>query len=162
MAYLHARREKLGGYLPARTDTSEALAPPSAEAFAKFALEANGKEMSTTVAYVRMVGTLLRDKAIGNRLVPIIADEARTFGMADLFRQIGIYSPIGQLYQPEDAAQLSYYKEAVEGQILEEASTRRARSLPGSRRRPAIRRTASRCCRCTSITRCSASSAWAT
>src|SRR5213075_924558 len=88
--------------------------------FAKFALEANGKEMSTTVAFVRMVGQLLRDKALAPRIVPIIADEARTFGMADLFRQIGIYSPIGQLYQPEDAAQLSYYKEAVEGQILEE------------------------------------------
>src|SRR5947207_713297 len=71
MAYLHARREKLGGYLPARADTSESLVPPPAEAFAKFALEANGKDMSTTVAYVRMVGTLLRDKSIGKRLVPI-------------------------------------------------------------------------------------------
>jgi len=120
MAYLHARRDKLGGYLPARSAACEPLATPAAEAFAKFALEANGKEMSTTVAYVRMVGQLLRDPAIAKRLVPIIADEARTFGMADLFRQIGIYSPIGQLYQPEDAAQLSYYKEAVEGQILEE------------------------------------------
>jgi pyruvate dehydrogenase E1 component len=120
MAYLHARREKLGGYLPARTEACEPVATPGVEEFAKFALEANGKEMSTTVAYVRMVGALLRDKALGRRLVPIIADEARTFGMADLFRQIGIYSPIGQLYQPEDSAQLSYYKEAVEGQILEE------------------------------------------
>jgi len=91
-----------------------------ARTFAKFALEAAGKEMSTTVAFVRMVGQLLRDAALGKRIVPIIADEARTFGMADLFRQIGIYSPIGQLYQPEDQAQLSYYKEAVEGQILEE------------------------------------------
>jgi len=120
MAYLHARREKLGGYLPARAATTEPLATPEASVFAKFALEANGKEMSTTVAYVRMVGQLLKDKVLGPRLVPIIADEARTFGMADLFRQIGIYSPIGQLYQPEDSAQLSYYKEAVEGQILEE------------------------------------------
>src|SRR5258705_637190 len=120
MAYLHARRDKLGGYLPARSVACEPVATPAADAFAKFALEANGKEMSTTVAYIRMVGQLLRDPAIGKRLVPIIADEARTFGMADLFRQIGIYSPIGQLYQPEDAAQLSYYKEAVEGQILEE------------------------------------------
>jgi pyruvate dehydrogenase E1 component len=76
--------------------------------------------MSTTVAFVRMVGALLKDAAIGKRIVPIIADEARTFGMADLFRQIGIYSPIGQLYQPEDREQLSYYKEAVNGQILEE------------------------------------------
>jgi pyruvate dehydrogenase E1 component len=120
MAYLHARREKLGGYLPARLAKSESLATPGATAFAKFALEAAGKEMSTTVAYVRMVGQLLKDPVLGKRLVPIIADEARTFGMADLFRQIGIYSPIGQLYQPEDSAQLSYYKEAVEGQILEE------------------------------------------
>jgi len=120
MAYLHARRGKLGGYLPARIGKSEPLETPDAEAFAKFALEAAGKEMSTTVAYVRMVGSLLRDRALGKRLVPIIADEARTFGMADLFRQIGIYSPFGQLYQPEDSAQLSYYKEATDGQILEE------------------------------------------
>jgi pyruvate dehydrogenase E1 component len=120
MAYLHARRGKLGGYLPARSAKCEPVATPAADAFAKFALEANGKEMSTTVAYVRMVGSLLRDKALGKRIVPIIADEARTFGMADLFRQVGIYSPIGQLYQPEDSAQLSYYKEAVDGQILEE------------------------------------------
>jgi pyruvate dehydrogenase E1 component len=120
MAYLHSRREKLGGHLPARSAACEALAVPSIESVANFALEAGGKEMSTTVAYVRMAGQLLRDKSIGKRIVPIIADEARTFGMADLFRQIGIYSPIGQLYEPEDAAQLSYYKEAVEGQILEE------------------------------------------
>jgi len=120
MAYLHARREKLGGYLPARSSNVEAIATPAAASFAKFALEANGKEMSTTVAYVRMVQALLRDPALGKRIVPIIADEARTFGMADLFRQIGIYSPIGQLYEPEDQHQLSYYKEAAEGQILEE------------------------------------------
>ncbi len=105
MAYMHARREKLGGYLPARSAKADRIATPEAAAFARFALEANGKEMSTTVAFVRMVGALLRDAAIGKRIVPIIADEARTFGMADLFRQIGIYSPIGQLY---------------EGQILEE------------------------------------------
>jgi pyruvate dehydrogenase E1 component len=120
MAYLHARREKLGGYLPSRTARSESLATPAAAAFAKFALEASGKEMSTTVAYVRMVGALLKDPVLGRRIVPIIADEARTFGMADLFRQIGIYSPIGQLYQPEDQHQLSYYREATDGQILEE------------------------------------------
>jgi pyruvate dehydrogenase E1 component len=120
MVYLHARREKLGGYLPVRTPAAEPLETPAAAAFAKFALEANGKEMSTTVAYVRMVGALLKDAVLGKRLVPIIADEARTFGMADLFRQIGIYSPIGQVYEPEDREQLSYYKEAVNGQILEE------------------------------------------
>jgi pyruvate dehydrogenase E1 component len=120
MAYLHARRGKLGGYLPARSAACEPVPTPEAATFAKFALEAAGKEMSTTVALVRMVGALLKDAALGKRIVPIIADEARTFGMADLFRQIGIYSPIGQLYQPEDQAQLSYYKEATDGQILEE------------------------------------------
>jgi pyruvate dehydrogenase E1 component len=120
MAYLHARREKLGGYLPMRSTRAEPLATPGAAAFAKFALEANGKEMSSTVAYVRMVGALLKDPVLGKRIVPIIADEARTFGMADLFRQIGIYSPIGQLYQPEDQHTLSYYKESTDGQILEE------------------------------------------
>jgi pyruvate dehydrogenase E1 component len=120
MAYLHARREKLGGYLPMRSTKAESLATPGAAAFAKFALEANGKEMSSTVAYVRMVGALLKDPVLGKRIVPIIADEARTFGMADLFRQIGIYSPIGQLYQPEDQHTLSYYKESTDGQILEE------------------------------------------
>jgi pyruvate dehydrogenase E1 component len=120
IAYLHARRAKLGGYLPSRSAKAEPLATPEAASFAKFALEANAKEMSTTVAYVRMVGALLKDSVLGKRIVPIIADEARTFGMADLFRQIGIYSPIGQLYEPEDQHQLSYYKEATDGQILEE------------------------------------------
>src|SRR4051812_15294907 len=116
MAYLHARREKLGGYLPERNTPAAPLQTPAAGAFAKFALEANGKEMSTTVAFVRMVGALLKDTVLGKRLVPIIADEARTFGMADLFRQIGIYAPEGQRYQPEDSAQLSYYKESQDGQ----------------------------------------------
>jgi len=120
MKYLHARRAKLGGYLPARSSACAPLATPTAETFARFALEANGKEMSTTMALVRMLGALLKDSAIGPRVVPIIADEARTFGMADLFRLVGIYSPFGQLYEPEDSGQISYYKEAKNGQILEE------------------------------------------
>jgi pyruvate dehydrogenase E1 component len=120
MKYLHARRAKLGGYLPARSSACEPVAVPALEAFGRFALEANGKEMSTTMAFVRMLGSLLKDAALGPRIVPIIADEARTFGMADLFRQVGIYSPLGQLYEPEDSAQISYYKEAKNGQILEE------------------------------------------
>jgi pyruvate dehydrogenase E1 component len=120
MKYLHARRAKLGGYLPARQRQAEPLATPKADAFAKFALEAAGKEMSTTMAFVRMAGSLLKDPVLGPRIVPIIADEARTFGMADLFRQVGIYAPFGQLYEPEDRDQVSYYKEAVNGQILEE------------------------------------------
>jgi pyruvate dehydrogenase E1 component len=120
MKYLHARRAKLGGYMPARSTACEPVPTPPVEAFARFALEANGKEMSTTMALVRMLGALLKDAAIGPRVVPIIADEARTFGMADLFRQIGIYAPLGQLYEPEDSAQISYYKESKSGQILEE------------------------------------------
>jgi pyruvate dehydrogenase E1 component len=123
MKYLLARRAKLGGALPARADACEPLAVPPLESFAKFALHANGREMSTTMAFVRMVGGLLKDAQLGKRIVPIIADEARTFGMADLFRQIGIYSPHGQLYEPEDHDQVSYYKEARNGQILEEGIT---------------------------------------
>jgi pyruvate dehydrogenase E1 component len=120
MKYLHARRDKLGGYLPVRDPSSPAIGTPDAPAFARFALEANGKEMSTTMAFVRMLSALLKDRELGPRIVPIIADEARTFGMADLFRAVGIYSPVGQLYEPEDQSQISYYKEAKNGQILEE------------------------------------------
>jgi len=123
MKYLHGRRAKLGGYLPARSAQCEPVAVPAIESFAKFALEAGGREMSTTMAFVRMAGALLKDKVLGPRIVPIIADEARTFGMADLFRQVGIYSPVGQLYEPEDHDQVSYYKEAINGQILEEGIT---------------------------------------
>ncbi len=120
MKYLHARRTKLGGYLPVRDAACPPLATPEAPAFGRFALEANGKEMSTTMAFVRMLSALLKERELGARIVPIIADEARTFGMADLFRSVGIYSPVGQLYEPEDSAQISYYKEAKNGQILEE------------------------------------------
>src|SRR5512137_501536 len=120
MKYLHGARSKLGGYLPSRDATSDALTPPAIDAFARFALQAGGKEMSTTMAFVRMLSALLKDRDLGPRVVPIIADEARTFGMADLFRQIGIYSPVGQLYQPEDSTQISFYREATDGQILEE------------------------------------------
>ena len=103
MAYLHARREKLGGYLPARARPARAARHARRRRRSRSSRSRpRGKEMSTTVAFVRMVGALLRDAALGKRVVPIIADEARTFGMADLFRQIGIYSPIGQLYEPED------------------------------------------------------------
>ena len=85
--------------------------------------QADGKEMSTTMAFVRLLGKLLKDTTLGPRIVPIVADEARTFGMASLFRQIGIYSPVGQLYEPEDAGSMLYYREAKDGQILEEGIT---------------------------------------
>ncbi|ACC76434.1 alpha-ketoglutarate dehydrogenase [Paraburkholderia caribensis] len=121
MRYLHARREALGGYLPRRrTAASQTLPAPALSAWGQFALEANGKEMSTTMAFVRMLGSLLKDVSLGSRIVPVVADEARTFGMANLFRQVGIYSPLGQLYEPEDMGSMLYYREDTGGQILEE------------------------------------------
>jgi pyruvate dehydrogenase E1 component len=121
--YLRERRTALGGPLPQRRSSANALAVPPLESYAQFALEAAGKEMSTTMALVRLMGNLLRDRTLGPRLVPIVADEARTFGMASLFRQIGIYSPLGQLYEPEDAGSLLSYRESRDGQLLEEGIT---------------------------------------
>ncbi|WP_407732904.1 alpha-ketoglutarate dehydrogenase [Pseudomonas citronellolis] len=123
MRYLRERRAALGGYMPARQQGNEHIAVPALADYARFAFEADGKEMSTTMAVVRMLGGLLKDKALGPRVVPIVADEARTFGMANLFRQIGIYSPLGQLYEPEDAGSMLYYREARDGQLLEEGIT---------------------------------------
>ncbi|WP_425258432.1 alpha-ketoglutarate dehydrogenase [Rubrivivax sp. RP6-9] len=120
MRYLRARRAALGGPLPRRNAASPVLPVPPLSAWADFAVNAAGKEMSTTMAAVRALGNLLKDPALGPRIVPIVADEARTFGMANLFRQIGIYAPEGQLYEPEDAAQMLYYKETRDGQLLEE------------------------------------------
>ncbi|MES2633820.1 MAG: pyruvate dehydrogenase (acetyl-transferring), homodimeric type [Pseudomonadota bacterium] len=122
MEYLHARRKALGGYLPKRrAKADEQLTVPPLEAF-KAVLEptAEGREISTTQAYVRFLTALLRDKELGPRAVPILVDEARTFGMEGLFRQIGIYNPAGQLYTPQDKDQVSYYKEDKAGQILQE------------------------------------------
>jgi pyruvate dehydrogenase E1 component len=123
MHYLRAHREALGGPLPVRTRTAAVVPVPAIQSYAKFALEAEGKAMSTTMAAVRMLGALLRDNALGPRIVPIVADEARTFGMANLFRQIGIYSPVGQLYEPEDATSMLSYRESQSGQLLEEGIT---------------------------------------
>ncbi|WP_457266424.1 transketolase-like TK C-terminal-containing protein, partial [Pseudomonas sp. P5_C3] len=121
MQYMHARRAELGGYLPRRRQKSSiSLQIPELEGWAGFALKAEGKEMSTTMALVRMFTALLKDKQLGPRVVPIVADEARTFGMANMFRQIGIYAPSGQLYEPEDMGSVLYYREASDGQILEE------------------------------------------
>jgi pyruvate dehydrogenase E1 component len=120
LAHLKARRAALGGPLPVRNAEAPALPAPRVDEFARFAIEAAGKEMSTTMAFVRMLSSLLKLPEVGPRLVPIVADEARTFGMASLFRQVGIYSPHGQRYEPEDAATLVSYREAREGQMLEE------------------------------------------
>ncbi len=122
MQYLHARRQALGGYLPKRRPRAdEQFEIPPLETF-KAVLEptAEGREISTTQAYVRFLTQLLRDKAIGPRVVPIVVDEARTFGMEGLFRQIGIYNPEGQKYTPVDKAQVMYYREDKAGQILQE------------------------------------------
>jgi len=120
MKYLHARRAALGGYLPIRQRKAAALEMPPLSAFQAM-LEATGeREISTTMAFVRLLTTLLRDKAIGRHIVPIIPDEARTFGMEGLFRQVGIYSSSGQLYEPVDQDQVMYYREDKGGQILEE------------------------------------------
>jgi len=126
MQYLRERREALGGYMPKRESKAPAdsiIKAPELSSYAKFALEADGKNMSTTMAAVRFMGGMLKDKSFGPRIVPIVADEARTFGMDNLFRQIGIYSPDGQLYEPEDAGSMLYYKESKTGQLLEEGIT---------------------------------------
>jgi pyruvate dehydrogenase E1 component len=119
--YLRARRAELGGPLPSRRRSSTPLEIPPLSAFdALLKPTAEGREISTTMAFVRILTTLLRDKAIGQRIVPIVPDESRTFGMEGLFRQIGIFSQVGQLYRPQDADQLMYYREDTKGQILQE------------------------------------------
>src|SRR6185312_6880232 len=123
LGYLRARRTALGGDLPLRRTQASAVAIPPLDSYARFAIEAAGHEMSTTTAMVRLITNLLKDRVLGPRIVPIVADEARTFGMANLFRQIGIYSPLGQLYEPEDAASMLRYREAKDGQLLEEGIT---------------------------------------
>jgi len=122
MQYLHQRRKALGGYLPARrVKSEETFTVPALETF-KSILEptVEGREISTTQAYVRFLTQLLRDPALGSRVVPILVDEARTFGMEGLFRQVGIYNPAGQQYTPVDKDQVMYYKEDKAGQILQE------------------------------------------
>ncbi|ROQ20556.1 pyruvate dehydrogenase E1 component [Marinimicrobium koreense] len=120
MQYLHERRKQLNGYLPARKADFEALEIPGLDAFSK-QLEGTGdRTISTTMAFVRVLNTLIKDKKVGDKVVPIVPDEARTFGMEGMFRQIGIYSAEGQKYTPQDAGQIMYYKEDQKGQILEE------------------------------------------
>ncbi|MES2917580.1 MAG: pyruvate dehydrogenase (acetyl-transferring), homodimeric type [Pseudomonadota bacterium] len=119
LRYLRERRDSLGGYLPARRRESKPLPVPALSAFASV-LEGSDKPISTTMAFVRILNTLVKQPELGERLVPIVPDEARTFGMEGMFRQLGIYSNVGQLYTPEDREQIMYYREDVKGQILEE------------------------------------------
>jgi len=121
--YLKERRKILGGYVPKRVVKNQPIQTPSEELFEEFYVGTEGREVSTTMVFVRILSKLLRDKEVGKLIVPIVPDEARTFGMEGLFRQIGIYSHVGQLYEPVDKDSLLYYKEATNGQILEEGIT---------------------------------------
>ncbi|MCH7960104.1 MAG: pyruvate dehydrogenase (acetyl-transferring), homodimeric type [Candidatus Hydrogenedentes bacterium] len=123
MIYMNERRTTLGGYLPSRSMEFKHLDPPSESIFEEFNEGTKDRAVSTTMAFVRILSKLLSDKDIGKYIVPIVPDEARTFGMEALFRQVGIYSHIGQLYEPVDSDNLLYYKEATDGQILEEGLT---------------------------------------
>ena len=118
--YLKNNRKKLGGFIPSRSFKDISVSIPPIDKYAKFAFEGSDRLVSTTMSVTRLLSGLLRDSEIGPRLVPIVADEARTFGMANLFQQVGIYSPEGQLYEPEDASTLLSYKESKDGQLLEE------------------------------------------
>ncbi len=120
MRYLQERRKELGGHLPARRRRVESLKTPGLDAFGQLLKGSAGREQSTTMAFVRILSILLRERELSRLLVPIVADEARTFGMEGLFRQIGIYSPKGQLYRPVDRDQLMFYREAKDGQLLQE------------------------------------------
>ena len=121
--YLKERRKALGGYVPKRVEKNHPLQTPSEELFEEFYQGTGDREVSTTMIYVRILTKLLKDKEVGKLIVPIVPDEARTFGMEALFRQVGIYSHVGQLYEPVDRDTFLYYKEAVDGQILEEGIT---------------------------------------
>ncbi|MDH3630595.1 MAG: pyruvate dehydrogenase (acetyl-transferring), homodimeric type [Gammaproteobacteria bacterium] len=120
MEYMRQSREQLGGYMPVRSDTAEPLVIPGLEVFDALLKDSGDREFSTTMAFVRMLSSLARDKNIGKNIVPIVPDEARTFGMEGMFRQLGIYSFKGQLYEPMDSDQVMYYREDIKGQILEE------------------------------------------
>jgi pyruvate dehydrogenase E1 component len=120
MRYLHECRRRLGGFVPSRARIGQNLDAPKSAAFASFAFESEPRELSTTIAFVRMLNGLLKDGTLGRHIVPVVADEARTFGMESLFRTIGIYSHCGQLYEPADQGNFFYYRESSDGQILEE------------------------------------------
>ncbi|MDA7700458.1 pyruvate dehydrogenase (acetyl-transferring), homodimeric type [Methylophilaceae bacterium] len=118
--YMMERRKELGGFLPARRRKTTSLKIPALSAFSNVTTSSGEREISTTMAFVRILSTLVRDKELGKYIVPIVPDEARTFGMEGMFRQLGIYSSVGQLYEPQDSDQVMFYKEQKDGQILEE------------------------------------------
>ena len=123
LRYLRQHREALGGYVPNRSTEIPTIDVPTIDDHSEFLGGSKGKEMSTTMGVVRLLDKLCRDKRIGKYVVPIVPDESRTFGMEGMFRKVGIYAHSGQLYEPVDSEQLMYYKEAQDGQILEEGIT---------------------------------------
>ena len=120
ISYLKSRRKELGGFIPHRKFENISIPIPELKEYASFAFEGSDRPVSTTMTFTRIISGLLRNKQLGPKIVPIVADEARTFGMANLFQQVGIYSPVGQLYEPEDSSTILSYKEAKNGQLLEE------------------------------------------
>ncbi|MFC7420414.1 pyruvate dehydrogenase (acetyl-transferring), homodimeric type [Iodobacter arcticus] len=120
LKHMHERRSALGGFVPSRKPIDEPLEVPGLDALQSLLGSSGEREMSTTMAFVRILNTLVKDKKIGNRIVPIVPDESRTFGMEGMFRQLGIWSHVGQLYEPQDADQLMFYKESKTGQVLQE------------------------------------------
>jgi len=123
LQYMRTRRMSMGGYLPQRRTKSEGLTTPPLSAFERFLKSTDDREISTTMAFVQVLQTIIRDKNIGKRVVPIVPDESRTFGMEGMFRQLGIWNQLGQLYTPEDKDQLMFYREDKHGQILQEGIT---------------------------------------
>jgi len=120
LEYMRQRRMDLGGYLPARRRKVEPMPVPPLSTFERFTKSTEGREISTTMAFVQILQTIVRDKSLGKHVVPIVPDESRTFGMEGMFRQLGIWNQLGQLYTPEDADQLMFYKESKSGQVLQE------------------------------------------
>ena len=129
--YMLARRKELGGALPVRKSTAAPLEVPPLDIFQPLLESSRDREMSTTMAFVRLLTIITRDKKMGQYVVPIVPDEARTFGMEGMFRQLGIFSSVGQLYDPQDKEQVMFYKEDMSGQILKKVSPKPEHSLHG-------------------------------
>jgi pyruvate dehydrogenase E1 component len=162
MQYMRTRREALGGYLPVRKHLAAPLEIPELSIFEPLLGGSGEREMSTTMVFVRLLTILCRDKSIGKNVVPIVPDEARTFGMEGMFRNLGIYSSVGQLYTPQDKDEIMFYKEDKTGQILEEGITEAGSMSSWIQRPPPTARTVSTWCLSTSITPCLVSSGLAT
>ena len=134
--YLKACRDRLGGPIPSRISDFESLEVPPLDAFSALLKGSGEREISTTMAFVRLLQILVKDPNIGERIVPIVPDEARTFGMEGMFRQLGIYSSVGQLYEPVDTGQMMVYREDRHGQVMEEGINEGGAFLHGSRPQP--------------------------